>query len=220
MIFSSDTIGPQISHLCQAYPGLAEIYSNQTEIRLHGPIQVHLTANDYTVRNTYVIDVVIPLNSTKLPYIIDTGHQIKVTYPHCYQNGELCLATDTQMRIQFVDNFDLVQWMRDYVETYFFSYEYYQRYKVFPFGDRAHGHRGILQTYQEIFGVANENAAYKMMKHIDKYSYRGHHPCPCGSENKIRNCHGMAMMRFYKDLRLKEILKNDLQFCDAEMRSD
>ena len=219
MIFTTKTIGPQLDRLCQVYPDLEVTRSGPTEVRLHGQIQVYLTANDFTVRNLYVIDIVIPLNSNDLPTVYDAGHQIKSIYPHRYQSGELCLATDTQMRIHFVDGFDLVCWMESYVEPYFFSYEYYKRYQVFPFGDRAHGCRGILQTYQDIFETKTEHAAYALIEYLDSHPYRGHLCCPCGSGQKIRNCHGVTMLRFYENPSLMEIIRNDLLQCQNERRN-
>lgn len=219
MIFTAETIGPQLDRLRQAYPNLAVTCSSPTEVRLHGQIQVYMTANDFTVRNLYVIDIVIPLNSHALPTVFDAGRQIKSTYPHRYQSGELCLATETQMRVHFVEGFDLVCWMENYVEPYFFSYEYYKRYQVFPFGDRAHGYRGILQTYQDFFETKTEHAAYALIEYLANHPYRGHICCPCGSGEKIRNCHGVIMLRFYDNARLMEIVKNDFVQCQYERRN-
>lgn len=219
MIFTPETVKPQLARLLQEYPELRVMCENQKLIKLYGSVLVHRTANDVTIHKLYELEIVIPLYSDELPYVIDINKLIKTNYPHRYSDGRLCLATDTEIRIRFLEGFDLLTWMLDYVEVYYFSYEYFQRYGVFPFGDRSHGCRGIIQTYQDNFKTENEYAAYKIMKHIVQHPYRGHHMCPCGSGDKIRDCHGPLMRRFYDDHRLARILAADLQICESEKRS-
>lgn len=216
MIFTTETISPQLNHLLQTYPELTVTHLDSKEVRLQGQIHIYRTANDFTVNNLYVISIIVPLNSNELPKIFDIAHQIRTTYPHRYPSGELCLATDTQMRIHFINGFNLVCWMENYVEPYFFSYEYYKRYQIFPFGDRAHGYRGILQTYQDLLKTKTEISAYNLIEYLANHPYRGHLYCPCGSERKIRNCHGTVLLQFYKNHHLMEIVKDDFIQCKNE----
>lgn len=217
MIFTVETITPQITHLLQEYPGLAVVQSDSQMVRLHGHILVYRIYNDFTLRRTYTLDVVIPIGSDELPFVIDTGKHIMQDYHHYYPNGKLCLATDSQIRIRFIEGFDLVAWMSEFVEVYYFSYEYYKRFGIFPFGERAHDLLGIIQTYQDFLLARDEAEAYKLMHFIKSQVYRGHKPCPCGSGKLLRNCHGKAMLIFYKDTRIKKILINDLDAIDREL---
>ncbi|MCW3491338.1 SEC-C domain-containing protein [Dethiobacter alkaliphilus] len=127
------------------------------------------------------------------------------------------METDSQIRIRFIDGFDLVEWMSEFVEIYYFSYEYYKRFGIFPFGERTHGSLGIVQTYQDFLKAKDEVEAYKLMHFIKNRVYRGHHLCPCGSEKMLRKCHGPAMLRFYKDARMKKIMTDDLDAFDREL---
>ena len=217
MIVSSASVHMQIAQLQQAQPELQVIHSDDEMVQLHGGILVHRSFNDYTVRKIYTVDIIVPLDSDELPYVIDTGHHIEKSYPHRSEEGELCLATETEIRIRFIDGFDLAEWMTEYVEIYFFSYEYFERYGVFPFGERQHGCMGIIQTYQDLFETRDELSAYNIMVHITSHSYRGHHRCPCGSGQTIRNCHGSRMRLFYNDCRRNQILRNDIVLCQLEI---
>lgn len=220
MIFTTKTIKTQIAQLLHEYPDLVVVQSDSQMVRLHGHILVFRTYNDFTLRKTYTLDVVIPIGSDELPSIIDTDRQIKQDYHHYYSNGKLCLATDSQIRIRFIDGFDLVTWMSEFVEVYYFSYEYYARFGIFPFGERAHGSWGIIQTYQDFLRAKDEVETYKLMHFIKNHMYRGHHPCPCGSGKSLRNCHGQAMLSFYKDVRIKKIMIDDLDTFDREMAEE
>ena len=99
--------------------------------------------------------------------------------------------------------------MRDFVEPYYFSYEYYHRYGVFPFGERAHGIEGVLQTYGEYFNELDYVKVFRLMEFIQFGQYRGHLPCPCGSGKKTRSCHGKFIKRFFENNNLKVIVQSD-----------
>lgn len=217
MIFTVKTVTPQIAQLLHEYPDLAVVQSDSQLVRLHGHILVFRIYNDFTLRKTYTLDVIIPISSDELPFVIDTDRQIKRDYHHYYPNGKLCLATDSQIRIRFIDGFDLIAWMSEFVELYYFSYEYYERFGIFPFGERDHGSWGIIQTYQDFLIAKDEIETYKLMHFIKDQMYRGHHPCPCGSGKSLRNCHGQAMLRFYKDALIKKIMIDDLDDFDREL---
>lgn len=214
MIFSKESGVQQVSNLLHRYNGLKIISIDEAEILLAGNILIDCTAKDYRLCKEYLIKVVIPLNSDELPYVFDDGNYIDHNYPHRYANGRLCLETDTAIRLRFIDGFSLDLWMSEYVETYFFSYEFYRRYGEYPFGERGHGFIGILQTYSDIFYEAESVKIIRLMRSISTQHYRGHAPCPCGSGKKLRACHGSFVMKFYTDERFKAIVKKDYRILE------
>lgn len=221
MIFTSDSIIPQIEDLKKHYPCLEIVESDENNIRLHGSILVFRTVNDFTHHETYTLDIVIPINSTDLPYVIDSGKQIADTYHHFYPTSrKLCLETDTRIRIRFINGFNLVEWMDEFVEPYFVYYKYYQQYDSFPTGERQHGCVGILETYQDLFHTSNIKEAFWIMSYIKDSHYNGHHPCPCGCQKYIRKCHGKWILPFYNDLRMKELLLSDLTIIYEELENN
>lgn len=186
MIFSKESALQQVKSLLQIYDKLhIEKESNQ-EIILTGEILVNRTASSYTLYKTYHIEVHIPFESDKLPYVFDIGNAIDSNYNHQYKDGPLCLETDFAIRIRFVDGLNLVSWMQEFVEPYFFSYEYYQRFGCFPFGERSHGIEGILQSFGDVFQETDNIKVCKILMFIYSDRYRGHLPCPCGLGKNIR----------------------------------
>lgn len=186
MIFSKESALQQVKSLLQIYDKLhIEKESNQ-EIILTGEILVNRTASSYTLYKTYHIEVHIPFESDKLPYVFDIGNAIDSNYNHQYKDGPLCLEIDFAIRIRFVDGLNLVSWMQEFVEPYFFSYEYYQRFGCFPFGERSHGIEGILQSLGDVFQETDNIKVCKILMFIYSDRYRGHLPCPCGSGKNIR----------------------------------
>lgn len=218
MIFPEKNVVQQVESLLHLYDGLRISSEDETKISLVGDILVNRTALGFTLFKTYQIEVVIPLISEELPYVFDRGNHIERSYPHRYTDGRLCLETDTHIKVRFVDGFSLEAWMSEYVETYFFSYEFYQRYGIFPFGERDHGWDGVLQTYSDLFCETDQVKVLKLMRAISSCKYRGHSLCPCASGRNLRSCHGSRIMKYYTDDRLKRIVQSDYQRLEEEIK--
>lgn len=174
-----------------------------------GSITVNMSSLGFVLYKTYHVEIIIPLGLNELPLILDIRNQIDNGYPHRYTNGKFFLETDTNIRIRFIDGFSLEAWMSEYVETYFFSYEFYQRYGEFPFGERGHGLNGIIQTYSDFFNEVDRSKTTKIMSSISNGKYQGHTLCPCESGQKLRSCHGPYIMKFYTDNLLTKIIRRD-----------
>ena len=207
--FTPDIAAAQVTELTKQYPDLKTTKSSPEVIRLRGNIWINRSFLDFTVDQTYGIEITIPLNTPALPSVKDIGGSISDDYPHRYLSGELCLETETIIRIRFIDGFNLTKWMDEFVEPYYFSYEYYRRYCVFPFGDRPHDLDGLIDSYRDIFQENDPVITWKLMQYCSMGKYRGHLPCPCGSGKRTRDCHGGNLLPIVSDPRKKEIVKNN-----------
>ncbi|SFK53229.1 SEC-C motif-containing protein [Lachnospiraceae bacterium KH1T2] len=218
MNLDKNEIREQVKQLLSTYPKLNIVKSDNSTIHLAGSIYVYRNALNYTVQKNYMVEITIPISeSNTLPKIRETGNVISDNYPHRYQNGELCLETETSMRLRFIDGLDLVAWMDEYVEPYFFSYEYYTRFGKYPFGERPHYLDGIINTYQDIFHTTDFIETSKLLIYAAESVYRGHATCPCGSGVKLRNCHGKYILPFALDKRKRNIAISDLNFIRKEI---
>ena len=211
IILNSTTASEQITSLLENYPNLNVKKSAPDEVQLLGNIHIYRTALGFTLDSFYDIEIIIPIGSHKLPTAIDAGNVINPTYPHRYANGELCLETDTAIKLRFIEGFNLLQWMDEYVEPYYFTYEYYIRFGSFPFGERPHGAEGVISVYQELFHEEDLGKTIILMMYCADESYRGHIHCPCGSGKKLRGCHGQYLFRLMTNPAIKEIIQSDVE---------
>ena len=211
-----ENISEQLEKLYARYPKLTVMGSTETSVQLSGNIDVYCTARGFTVDKTYSIEVNIPFTTDQLPTVTDIGGNIDPGYVHRYTNGELCLETDTAVRFRFVDGFDIVAWMEEYVEQYFFSYEYFLRFGEFPFGERPHGCNGILDTYRDRWNCKSADETVALFLYAVKGKYRGHDQCPCRSGKRVRNCHGNDLFQLISDERYHKIVLDDLKKIETE----
>lgn len=214
MIFYQAVALQQVQSLLQCYKELKVVTVEDSQIKLSGNIEINREWNDVRLNKDYSITIIIPIESNQVPYVIDAGNQIDSSYPHRYKDGGLCLEIDTVIKLKFLNGMTLSEWMLNYVETYFFSYEYFKRYGVFPFGERAHGIIGLLDYYGEKLNETDLTKTYYLMRYIATKPYRGHFKCPCGSQKHLRDCHGKYVIAYYNNFDAYEFLKQDLSLIE------
>lgn len=182
----------------------------ENETILEGIISFDAINCDTRIRDSYNIEIVISnVYPKQLPVVREIGGRIKETYKHMYSDRSLCLATEGNMHIELQPHYDLLLFIDKFIVPYFFTYSYYEKYRVFPYGERSHGAEGILEYYMDYFGLEDIVAAYKLLQYTCKNKYRGHDLCPCGSLSRIRNCH-MESVRALKSMGVDTILEGEL----------
>lgn len=205
-----------ISDVLERYIGLS---NNIKKGILEGILRIdHIALDEHVVEEYNVIIKLYTTNSEMLPRIYETEGKVPQSFNHKLNDGSLCLATEGEQRLYFSEN-SLKDWIEDYVIPYFFAVEYFKKYNKYPFGDRAHGWKGILQFYQDAFKVDTLEQAYNMLKYLVLNKYRGHALCPCGSGEKVRNCHKDINLYYRHEDRLK-VLKEDYDYIEYERKLD
>ena len=58
-----------------------------------------------------------------------------------------------------------------------------------PFGQWAHGAKGIFQFYRELLKTSDLRVMTTYLDYLAAKKVKGHWPCPCRSGKKLRDCH-------------------------------
>src|SRR5690606_4072799 len=87
---------------------------------------------------------------------------------------------------------------------------HWEQHGALPFGELAHGYKGIREYYQDAFNTDDVQVVLALLRVLADGAYRGHLRCPCGSKRALRKCHGASLLalqqnqskeRFIKDTR-------------------
>lgn len=205
------TIEEQIQEILKRFSGL-KLNKIGSNILISGKIDVNCEHLDEHIIDEYEVMITINNYPEKLPIIRETNKRISLKYGHVYKDGELCLATDDEIKLTLGENFTLNQWIDNFVIPYLFGYSYFEKYGVMPFGERSHGTKGIREFYKDFFKVDTEEKAINFLNFIASfktYKYKGHHICPCGSGKRIRDCHKSILLKC-EDNYVKKILFTSL----------
>lgn len=200
----------EINETICKFKGLKLLEKNKT-LKLVGKIKVNSVFNDVRIIEDFCVEITIPNEyPLEIPTIKEIGGKIDRRYHHINYNGTLCLATETEIKLEFNKGLALIEWIDRYVIPYLFSYCYYKRYNIFPFGERSHGIEGIFEFYKEFFEVESKAQCINLLDYICNKNYRGHDACPCNNGEKVRKCHKDKII-YFKELKVDSVFKNDLK---------
>ena len=189
---------------------IEEYDQNHTPQRIRGEIIMNSCFENVHFYKTYSIDINL---SNFPPRVKEVGNKIRSSYPHRYDTDELCLEAPAKIKLVCIDGdvFDFEMWVNRFLIPYFFTYEFYKRYGRYPFGERSHGAKGILEYYAELFHLSSEQQTIRFLQQVSEMdNYRGHRLCPCGSNKKIRDCHKEEVKVALQSL-CKKCIKEDLK---------
>lgn len=177
---------------------------------IEGEIEINLHHNGYYVNGNYNIKIIIDSESPFSSKVYETKGAVRKDYEHKYKDGMLCLSTPIDLKLAEAKDCSLVTFFNDFIEPYFFSYDYFERYGYYPFDDRCHGSVGIIDSYCDITGIKDYEKLAKLIMDISlgKYTYRGHLNCPCGSNNKTRNCHPNILNLFQNESIIEQVSRD------------
>ena len=183
----------QMTEVQAQHPSL-ELLLKSGEVRICGEIGFCLDHNSRTVEDIYQVEIHIPDDYPESPpNAFETGKKIDESFGHFLMDGSLCLGAPLEIRRKFLEHKNLLRFINDLLVPYLFTYSWKRDYGETPFGELAHGWKGIRQYYEDLFRVKNYVAVFGLLKVLADDNYRGHLPCPCGAPSNVRRCHGSQL---------------------------
>lgn len=199
----------------QRYPGL-RLKSCDNGYAIYSG-KIAFTA-DYEGRglidDEFEVEVIFPLTVTdKVPKAKEIGGRIPHDFDfHVYPDGRMCLGAPLGLRRKYIEQPTLHAFIDDMLIPFLYSFSFKEKHGYMPFGELSHGGKGIAEYYREFFETDSDLAVLELLKIIAADNYRGHMPCPCGSGERLRKCHG-PQIREIKDQQSREDFLNDLAYC-------
>ncbi|MDP2631761.1 MAG: hypothetical protein Q8P30_03285 [Candidatus Uhrbacteria bacterium] len=174
-----------------------DVFKNQ----INGTVSFSRIFKEISIFDTYNIS--IGLNNPKalsiIPTVKETGERIgrvakevgrKLVDMHVNEDGTLCLCIYEKEREYFPEGFDLIVFFDQLLEPYLFWISYIEKYHKPPWDEYAHGRLGYLELFADgEIDLARLNEIIPK-EEIENYKkMKGHVPCPCNGDRKLRNCH-------------------------------
>lgn len=190
----------EVKNLLANQPGL-EIVEDREKFIIQGVYKYSLDYKGRIDQGEKKIKLVIKKdfpNSIPKFYLFDYPEHIE----HIYKDGNVCLATIGELIYFLNDHPSLVAFIEKFVNAFIYTLDWFAKYKTYPFGDRKHGYKGLLDYYLNDLKLAKDQYT-KMVIMVYENKYRGHLSCICGSGKKLRDCHGKYMLPIIKNTSYK-----------------
>ena len=192
---SNRMLADQAAAMHARFPGLDLRSRSDGQLVVSGALGFSVTHEGQTVETEYAVEIVIPKGYPEaVPGVLETGGRTPGDF-HKLADGSLCLGAPLEVQVSFAQNPTLLGFVERQVIPYLFSHAWWERSGKMPFGERAHGTAGILQSYQEQLGTNDVVTVLNLLRILADDSYHGHTLCPCGSGSKLRHCHGQTLLR-------------------------
>ena len=199
----------------EKYPML-EMTKDKCSYIFSGEFFLNHYFEDVRMTGKFELQISVPVDfPLTLPKVKELSHYINRNYPHIYQNGQFCLASDLELKMFFSQDVDISSFIDQYVIPYLYTYRFYEEYGVYPYGERSHGTMGDLEYLKDLFRADDWGQVLNIMIFVVQSPYKGHLLSPCGSGRRIRNCHGDILKRM-----INAGLQNDCKKILLEIKED
>lgn len=203
-------------------------YNNSNEEFVIDPSEKMIISDTY-IDDKYDIEIEFLRGfPTKFPLVREVGGRIQqiaekyslkdVTDLHINknQNNAICLCPQPAEKLKYPDEIDLVHFMNNLVVPFFYGLSYYDKSGSWPWNEYPHGDLGIFEFYgenKEKNDLSLAKRCYESLKEKNEQNkkyitaknvIKGHSPCICGSKEKFRKCHKVALEGIWA---LRTILK-------------
>lgn len=132
----------------------------------------------------------------RIPLVYETKGRIPANY-HKLENGALCLGSPIRQRMILAQRPTLTGFVELLVVPYLYNRSYFEKHGRLPVGELKHGSPGLIEDYQQLFGVEGNEACLGMLLMLGlKKRLANKKTCPCGSGLRVGKCHNKVLKPF------------------------
>lgn len=164
------------------------------KIEITGQIQFNQIYEEVQLQDEYSIQILFPTDfPNTIPIVREISGRIESSadYHNNKENDGFCLGVPGEIHKKIHKNPTFKYFISEIVIPFLYANTFREKYKKYPWTTRAHFGIGLIEYYQNLFNLENEELTKKFLYNIaiSKEAIKGHIQCPCGSGKKFRNCH-------------------------------
>ncbi|MCW8966525.1 MAG: hypothetical protein OQK82_07555 [Candidatus Pacearchaeota archaeon] len=169
---------------------IAEI--NDQRVVLSGEHYLKARLDGYqAIEDTYKLKFVFDKGyPSKLPQVFDVSdHFPRSQDYHVYKDGSFCLGSEFKIKYILHSDPSVEVFIARIVDPFLYAVSHRIQYGFYPFGELAHGEQGLLDDYEELFGVKGKVSVLAALKALGKRKREANKlVCSCGCGLKLGRC--------------------------------
>ncbi|MCU1292660.1 MAG: uncharacterized protein JWP08_1510 [Bryobacterales bacterium] len=172
-------------------PGLSVRPTHDARIILEGEIAFRVIGPDHReLHDAYSIALHVPETFPAVAAtVFELGHRIARDF-HKLDDGSLCLGAPIAVRLTLVDEPTVNGLVDRLVVPYLYGHTFFLQTGLMPFGELAHGKKGLRRQFVDMFGLQDEELAHSLASVASlRRRVANKKSCPCGSGNRFGRCH-------------------------------
>jgi len=212
-------IVPGLEEFLRVYPKMSISPSQDSCLVLSGMFDFSAhSENKPKIVDSYSLCIRVPLNFPEtVPEVIETEGKIpRDGKHHVNPNNTLCLGTPLRLQWKLLGNKSLVGFANNCIIPYLYAISHKLIYGgEFIFGELAHGNKGIIVDYLDLFSlkeIIQVKQTLKLLGMKKRIANKKLCPCGCGRRfgicpfhNKVNKFREMASRSWFK-ARLEDVM--------------
>jgi hypothetical protein len=182
-----------VDGLLGRFPGLAlRPSARRGELLIGGELEFSAceASRADAIEAAFEIEIRVPRRfPAALPEVHEVGGRVPPDF-HTNPDGTLCLGAPLRLLLVVRKRPGLVGFVEGCVVPFLYAVVKCERGEPLPFGELAHGTRGLLDEYRAILGAKDDRVCVEMLRLVAmKKRVANKRPCPCGSGRRLGRCH-------------------------------
>lgn len=181
----------EVQEFLKAYPGMA-IRPAGTLTAFEGEFAFAASPSvGPEITDSYSLRIEVPEYPAALPRVFETAGRIPWAIDsHVYpQTGNLCLGSYLRLRIKIGPRLNVLRFADECIVPYLYAATRRETEGTYVFGELSHGRSGLIEDYQEIFGVNGVDSVLATLRILStRPASADRHPCPCGCRRRLAYC--------------------------------
>jgi hypothetical protein len=180
------------------YPNL-HFYIEDETVFIRGSFPITF---ENEILDRYLMEIKFPSDyPDSIPIVCETGGRIPRTIDsHMISiTGQCCLFLPDERWKIYPKGSSFLDFLNGPVRNFFLGQTLVLLGQYWPFGEHAHGIKGIVEYYAGLLETADLRIILDYLLYLIKPKIKGHWPCPCGGGKRLRDCHFRRLI----DLRKK-----------------
>lgn len=181
---------------------LAEINEDKVELAGEYHLKAQL-AGSQLIDRTYQLRLVCPRDYPgKLPIVLDEGRYFPRNQEyHTYSDGSFCMGSELKIKLILQDNHSLTAFFENIVDRFLYAVSHRIEFGDFPYGELAHGEKGLVDDYGEIFGLKGKFSVLRAFQVLGKRKrVANKSPCPCGCDLRLGRCDYRFVLNKFRNI--------------------
>ena len=184
-----------VKELLGKYPELRLLPAVDDGLRIEGTLEfsAHALSHPY-ITDQYEISISIASSFPRtIPVVREVGGRVPKDF-HKMTGGELCLGSPTRLRLILSETSSLLFFIERCVIPYLYGYSLVEKGGTLPFGELAHGTKGLREDLADLVGFRDERILDQFVKLVSmKKRQANKRLCPCGSGLRVGRCHNRKL---------------------------
>lgn len=197
-----------------AYPKIRLLDVHADRIELQGEYQLKAQLDGCNlIERTFYLRIVCPSDyPNELPIVYDTAGYFPCNQDfHIYGDGSFCLGSELKIKSILIADSSLSAFFEKVVIRFLYAVSHKIEFGNFPYGELAHGEKGLIDDYSEMFRINGKSSVLLALKALGlRKRVANKRLCPCACGRRLGSCNYRFFLNEFRQIERRRWFRSHL----------